>query len=86
MLYPEGVREELSANLTLTGTLEQATLRGQVNVDQLSFAPDFDLSTVAAFGNGVEEPPSRGFANNVRLNVAVRSTQSIESGEPDPER
>ena len=77
MLYPEGVRQELSANLTLTGTFAQAALRGQVNVDQLSFAPDFDLSTLAAFGNGVAEPPSRGFANNLRLNVAVRSTQSV---------
>jgi translocation and assembly module TamB len=52
-------------------------MRGQVNVDQLSFAPDFDLSTLAAFGSGVAEPPSRGFANNMRLNVAVRSTQSV---------
>jgi translocation and assembly module TamB len=77
MLYPEGVRQGLSANLTLTGTPEQAAMRGQVNVDQLSFAPDFDLSTLAAFGNGVAEPPSRGFANNLRLNVAVRSTQSV---------
>jgi translocation and assembly module TamB len=77
MLYPEGVREGLSANLTLTGTLEQAIMRGQVNLDQLSFAPDFDLSSVAAFGNGVEEPPSRGFANNLRLNIAVRSAQSV---------
>ncbi len=77
MLFPDGVREGLSANLTLTGTFEQAALRGQVNVDQLSFAPDFDLSTLAGFGTGVEEPPSRGFANNLRLNVAVRSTQSV---------
>ncbi len=77
MLYPEGVREGLSANLTLTGTLQQAMVRGQVNVDQLSFAPDFDLSSLAAFGNGVEEPPSRGFASNLRLNVNVRSTQGV---------
>jgi translocation and assembly module TamB len=77
MLYPEGVRQGLSANLTLTGTPEHAAMRGQVNVDQLSFAPDFDLSTLAGFGSGVAEPPSRGFANNLRLNVAVRSTQSV---------
>ena len=49
MLYPEGVREELSANLALTGTPEQAMLRGQVNVDQLSFTPDFDLSSITSF-------------------------------------
>jgi translocation and assembly module TamB len=77
MLYPDGVREGLSANLTLSGTPEQATLRGQVNVDQLSFAPDFDLTSLTSFGNEVEEPPSRGFANNLQLNVALRSTQSV---------
>jgi translocation and assembly module TamB len=77
MLYPEGMREGLSANVTLTGTPTRAVMRGQVNVDQLSFSPDFDLSTLAAFGNGVAEPPSRGFANNVRLNVVLRSTQAV---------
>jgi translocation and assembly module TamB len=77
MLYPEGVRQGLSADLTLTGTPERAVLRGQVNVDQLSFAPDFDVSNLAALGGGVEEPPSRGFASNLQLNVALRSSQSV---------
>jgi translocation and assembly module TamB len=52
-------------------------LRGQVNLDQLSFSPDFDLSSITALGGGVEEPPSRGFANNLQLNVALRSTQNV---------
>ena len=77
VLYPEGVREELSANLALSGTPEQATLRGQVNVDQLSFAPDFDLTSIVSLGNEVEEPPSRGFASNLQLNIALRSTQNV---------
>jgi len=77
VLYPDGVREGLSANVTLTGTPEQAMLRGQVNLDQLSFSPDFDLSSITALGGGVEEPPSRGFANNLQLNVALRSTQNV---------
>jgi translocation and assembly module TamB len=78
LLYPDGVREGLSVNLALTGTPEQATLRGQVNVDQLSFAPDFDLSSLTSFASGgAEEPPSRGFAANLQLNVAVRSTQNV---------
>jgi len=77
LLYPEGVREGLSANLSLTGTPEQAALRGQVNVDQLSFTSDFDLSSLGSIGNGVEEPPSRGFISNLQLSVAVRSTQNV---------
>jgi translocation and assembly module TamB len=77
LLYPDGVREGMSANLTLTGTPELATLRGQVNVDQLSFSPDFDLSSLSSLGGGVEEPPSRGFASNLQMNVNVRSSQNI---------
>jgi translocation and assembly module TamB len=78
LLYPEGVRQELSANLALSGTPEQATLRGQVNVEQLSFTRDFDLSSLTLLaGGGVEEPPSRGMAANLQLNVAVRSTQNM---------
>jgi translocation and assembly module TamB len=77
MLFPEGMREGLSAHLTLTGTPEQADLQGQVNVDHLSFAPDFDLTSLTSLSGGVEEPPSRGFASNLRLNIAVRSTQNV---------
>ena len=78
MLYPEGVREELSAHLTLSGNPTRATLGGQVNVDQLSLTPDFDLSSLSSFGNnGVQEPPSRGFLANLQLNVALRSSQGI---------
>jgi len=77
MLYPDGVRQEVSANVTLTGNISQAVLRGQVNVDQLSFSPDFDLSSLRQFGGGVDEPPSRGFAGNLQLNVSLRSSQSV---------
>lgn len=77
MLYPDGVREGISANLTLTGTPTQAMLRGQVNADQLSFSPDFDLSSLSQLGGGVEEPPSHGFASNLNLDINVRSSQNI---------
>jgi translocation and assembly module TamB len=77
MLYPEGVRETLSADLDLTGSPEHANLRGLVNLDQLSFAPDFDLSSLSSLSGGVEEPPSRGFANNLQLNIGLRSSQIV---------
>jgi translocation and assembly module TamB len=77
MLYPDGVREGVSANLTLTGSPARAALRGQVNVDQLSFSPDFDLSSLSQFGGGVDEPPSRGFASNLQLNINLRSSQNV---------
>lgn len=77
MLYPDGVREGVSANLTLTGNATRAVLRGQVNVDQLSLSPDFDLSSLSQFGGGVAEPPSRGSLSNLQLNVNLRSSQSM---------
>jgi translocation and assembly module TamB len=77
MLYPDGVRQSISANMTLTGNPAQAMLRGQVNVDQLSFSPDFDLSSLKQFGGGVDEPPSRGFASNLQLNINLRSSQNV---------
>ena len=48
LLFPTGIRTGVSTNMTLTGTLESAALRGEVNVDQLSFTPDFDVA--AALG------------------------------------
>jgi translocation and assembly module TamB len=77
LLYPDGVREGLSADLSLTGTPDRATLRGQVNVDQLSFTPDFDLSNLTSLTSGVEEPPSRGFLSNLQMNVSLRSSQNL---------
>jgi translocation and assembly module TamB len=77
VLYPDGVRQGISANMTLTGNPAQAMLRGQVNVDQLSFLPDFDLSSLKQFGGGVDEPPSRGFASNLQLNINLRSSQNV---------
>lgn len=78
LLYPDGVRSGIGMNLTLTGTTEAANLGGQVNLYQLSFTPDFDLtSLMGQFGGTTTPPPSQGFTNNLQLNVAVRSPNGI---------
>jgi translocation and assembly module TamB len=78
LLYPDGVRSGLGLNLTLTGTTEAANLRGQVNLVQLSFTPDFDLTQVMGqFGGTTTPPPAQGFSNNLQLDLNVRSTQGI---------
>jgi len=78
LLYPHGVRESLDANLQFTGTTDAAQLGGSVNVTDLSFGRDFELSTlIAQLSSGVEAPPSRGFSHNVALNLAVRSTSNL---------
>jgi translocation and assembly module TamB len=73
LLYPEGLRSSLEANLAYSGTLEASVLNGRVVVSRLSFTPDFDLSTFAdQFStNSVLSPP--GFADTIKLAIAVQS-------------
>jgi translocation and assembly module TamB len=61
----------------MAGTPDAATLKGQVLVDRLSFTPDFDLTTFADQFSGNSAPPSAGFLQNVKMNVAVKSTQEM---------
>ena len=78
MLYPEGLRSAFDANLALTGTTDAALLRGGVQVEQLSFTPDFDLNTfMAQFGGDTVPPPTGGFTQNLRLDVGVQSTGGV---------
>jgi translocation and assembly module TamB len=78
ILYPQGVRENVDANLRLSGTTDTALLGGAVHLSDLSFTPAFDLSSfVGQFGSGVSAPPSRGFAQNVQLNVGLDSTSGL---------
>jgi translocation and assembly module TamB len=77
LLYPQGVRENVNANLRLTGSIDQALLSGSVNLADVSFTPAFDISAaVNQLSGGVEAPPTRGFAQNLNLNIAVNSSSN----------
>lgn len=78
MLYPQGMRESIDANIRLTGSTTNAVLGGNVNLTDLSFTNAFDLNNfIDQFGGGVETPPSQGFTNNLALNLAVRSSSNV---------
>jgi translocation and assembly module TamB len=78
VLYPQGMRENVDANLRFTGTTENAVLGGSVNLSNLSFTPAFDLPTfIDQFSGDVSSPPARGFSENVALNLAVNSTNNV---------
>ena len=78
MLYPQGVRESLNANLRLAGTTDSAMLGGSVNLSDISFTSAFDLNSfISQFSGGVEAPPTPGFGQNLQLNLAVRSTNDV---------
>jgi len=83
LLYPQTVRSRLDLNLSMTGTTDSALLQGQINVDRISFTPDFDLSTFANQFSGVATPPpTQGFADNLKLNIALRSTSQLNLVSP----
>lgn len=78
MLYPAGLRESMDADIHLNGTTNYAMLAGTVNLTNLSFTPGFDLTSFAGqLSGGVAAPPSQGFTQNLKLNLAVRSTNNI---------
>ena len=78
MLYPQGMRESLNASLRLTGSTERALLGGTVGISDVSFAPSFDLMSMAGqFSSGVAAPTAPGFSQNLRLNIAVHSTNTL---------
>ena len=78
MLYPQGMRETMDANMRLTGTPQRALIGGNVNISDVSFTPAFDLNRfIGQLTGGVEAPPSRGVAQNIALNVAVRSSNNV---------
>jgi translocation and assembly module TamB len=78
VLYPQGVRESVNANLRLAGTTDNAVLGGQVNLSDLSFTPAFDLNSfIDQFSGGVSAPPTPGLAQNIQLNLGVSSENNI---------
>jgi translocation and assembly module TamB len=78
VLYPQGMRENVEANLRLSGTMDNAVLGGNVDLSGLSFTPAFDLNSfIDQFSGGVAAPPSQGFAQNLQLNIGLRSASSV---------
>jgi translocation and assembly module TamB len=78
VLLPQGIRAGLGTTLALTGTPQQALLRGNVRINHLSFTPDFDLMNVAgSLGGSATPPPAQGFTQNLQLDIGVQSTSGL---------
>ncbi|HZC42682.1 MAG TPA: translocation/assembly module TamB domain-containing protein, partial [Acidobacteriaceae bacterium] len=78
LLYPQGVREELAGDIRLIGNSGNAVLAGSVQIENLSFTPNFDLTNFTSqLSGGIAPPPSQGFAQNTRLNIAISSTNNL---------
>lgn len=78
VLYPAGVRSVLDADLTFTGGMKAAALRGRTLIQSLNFTPDFSLSTISAQFNTPSVPPvNQTFSDNITLAVSVQSAQNL---------
>lgn len=77
--YPDGLRTVLDSNLSLSGNTQASTLGGTVKIQHISFTPDFDLSSFTdQFSTGGSGPSAPGFAQTVKLNIAVQSTSQMD--------
>ena len=78
VLYAQSMRTTIGSTLALTGNYDDALLHGQVGIEQLSFAPDFDLAEFAGqFGGEETPPPTQGFTQNLRLQVEVQTPDGL---------
>jgi translocation and assembly module TamB len=78
ILYPQGMRENVDANLRLAGAPTKAMLTGSIDLADISFTPAFDLTSfVRQFSGGVEAPQAQGFTQDLALNVAVHSSNNV---------
>lgn len=79
LLYPDGIRTSLDANLSFSGTPAASTLNGRVLINSLAFTPDFDLSSLGnQFSNGgtVSQP---AFADTIKLAIGVQSRETLNA-------
>jgi len=78
LLYPDGVRTVSSADLSFVGSPQASNLGGRVVVENLSFTPAFDLTSLGGSG-GPEGAPgaSPGMSNNIKLDIAVQSAGQL---------
>lgn len=79
LLYPEGLRSMLDANLAFSGTTQASTLSGRVLIDSLSFTPDFDLASFSDQFSTPSVPAQPGFADTIRLAIAVQSRSNLNA-------
>jgi translocation and assembly module TamB len=77
--YPEGVRAILGSNLALTGGPQASQLSGQVNIEAVSFTPDFDVNTfVGEFsGDSIDSGTPGSFTQGMKLDIGVQSTSQM---------
>ena len=87
MLYPQGMRESIDANIRLTGSTSSAVLGGNVNLTDLSFTNAFDLNNfIDQFTGGVEVSALSGLQQQCRSQSRRAVLKQREPGQPHAQR
>jgi translocation and assembly module TamB len=74
---PDGVRQAVDADLAITGNKDAGLVQGQVRLNQISFARDFDFSTIANLFSSTNTQVPSPFLQTIRLNLGVQSTSDL---------
>ncbi|MGH9502831.1 MAG: translocation/assembly module TamB domain-containing protein [Terriglobales bacterium] len=85
VVYEQNIRATLASSLALTGNYNDALLRGQVNIEQLSLTSNADLmELVGQFGGAAPPPPpTGGLKENLRLQIAVQTPGGVNLSSRD---
>jgi translocation and assembly module TamB len=82
--YPQGLRALLSGDLSLSGNTQAALINGRVLINSIGFTEDFDLASFAGqFGEGQATAPPEGVTQNIKLDVAVQSSNDLTAANPE---
>jgi len=77
-VYEDQVRAAVDATLAFIGNKNGGTLSGRVQVDRVSFTPDFDMTSLLTSSTGVSSPPAAGtFSDNVKLDINAQTSPSL---------
>jgi translocation and assembly module TamB len=77
--YPEGLSSTADASMSLTGSLKNAVLAGNVTVTRLGLNPQFDFATYLAAGiRGAPAQKIDSPLSDVHLDVHVTSTPELQ--------
>jgi translocation and assembly module TamB len=74
---PDGVREAVDTDLAITGNKDSGMVQGQVRLNEVSFARDFDFSTIAGLFSSTNTEVPKPFLQTLHLNVGVQSTSDL---------
>jgi translocation and assembly module TamB len=77
-VYQNQVRAGVDADLAFMGNKNASTITGRIQVDRVSFTPDFDMTSLLTSSTGISSPPAAGtFADTVKLDINAQTSPTL---------